>query len=30
LAGSWPVERVALVCSRLHPHGARYETVEGA
>jgi 2'-5' RNA ligase len=27
VTGRWPVRSVALVQSRLHPHGARYETV---
>jgi 2'-5' RNA ligase len=26
-AARWPVREVCLVESRLHPHGARYETV---
>jgi 2'-5' RNA ligase len=27
ISGRWPVSEVCLVESRLHPHGARYETV---
>jgi RNA 2',3'-cyclic 3'-phosphodiesterase len=26
----WPVDSVELVCSHLHPHGARYETIRTA
>ena len=26
----WPVDEICLVSSRLHPEGARYETVAGA
>jgi RNA 2',3'-cyclic 3'-phosphodiesterase len=27
VAGEWPVDDVCLIESRLHPHGARYETL---